>query len=291
MLGVLLFAAVLQGTFASDTISFSEVRAEYTSTFDILAVPPGGPQALVVAVRRNPEGGYLAAYQREHPWVLTYLIQHGISFDLGEIEGRPEDWDKKIAAAQDALARDRRLERLIGTVLAGFLHEQGLVLEGYPVLAQRERIPLGEIEELAARFFYPDAVRPDGTIQAHICTNINAASELPLSQNLLVGAFTYAAVRNHMDEIMPEFEKAMGVAQRLATSPDPATVVARAQGVVWSHLVKTGVLRRALMAESEAQAAFFPFFLDLGESSGAQAAGREREGIRFVAALGGSSDP
>ena len=265
MVGVLLFALLSQGTLASDTIDYSVVRGEYASVFNVLAVPPPSPQSLAIVVRKSPEGSYLAAFQREHPWILTYLVQRGLGFDLAEIVSQEGDWDERVSAARLALEQDSSLESHIRPILGAFLEQRDLVLDGYRPRSHRPAIPLFELEALAARYLYPDGVSQDGTIQVHICTNFNAGSELPLSENLLASAFVFSAVRAHLDDIMPELEEAMDMAKDMAKASDPATTIARAQGVLWSHLIRSGALREALLAEAEASAGVFPFELQMDE--------------------------
>ena len=68
-----------------------------------------------------------------------------------------------------------------------------------------------------------------------------------------------------LDEIMPELEEAMDMAQTMARASDPATTIARAQGVLWSHLIRSGALRAALLAEAEARGGVFPFEVEMDE--------------------------
>jgi hypothetical protein len=217
-------------------------------------------------VRTDPEGDYLAAYQREHGFVLTFLIQHGLGFDLAAISGGEGDWARKAAEAEDALLNDKAFESLFGPILARYLAGKGLQLEGYSAAGETAAIPLAEVEQLAARYIYPDGLSPAGQLQVHVCTNLNGASELPLGQDLVLGAFVFAAVRNHSSEILPGVERAIAVAEAFATSPDPAVSIARAQGAIWSHLISSGVLRRAILDEWRTQGPYFPFEMVEGET-------------------------
>jgi len=255
----ILFHGSVHAPAAVDTVSLADFRAEFEEVFNISPVPRDDPGTLVIAVRKAPAGDYLAAFQREHGWILTFLVQHGLSFDLEEISNGPGSWEEKVEEALAALKEDQAFESLVAPVVANFLDERGLALEGYPPTTHRDSVSFEEMEELTVRFLFPDGIAPDGTIQVHICTNLNAVEELRIGENLLMGAFAFAAVRNHMQEWSAEFEEGMEMARAFATASDPATDVARAQGALWSHLIFSGAFRSALLQEWEQSGRYFPF--------------------------------
>lgn len=260
MLTTLLLAGLVHAGTPADTITMDVIKAEYDSVFDVMAMPPGSaaPEGIGILVRRDPKGAYLGGYQRAYPWVLTYLIQQGHSFDLASIQDGPGSWDHRVSRARHALHEDPQLAELIREAIGPWLATKGVALRGYKAVWVTEPIAMRDLVRIASRMFYPDQVGADGTIGGHICTDVNAVRDLPGARHLLAEAFAFAAIHQHMSEVVPAFRRALDLAQRVDVSEDSATVVARAQGTVWGELISSGILDKVLAHEYETRRAYAP---------------------------------
>lgn len=260
MLTALLLVGLVHTGAPADTISMDVIKAEYDSVFDVMAMPPGSssPQGIAILVRRDPTGTYLGAYERAYPWVLTYLLQQGRSFDLARIQNGSGTWDARVRRVRQAVHEDPRLAELIREVMGPWLARRGVALRGYEAVWASQTISMRDLVRIASRMFYPDQVGPDGRIGGHICTDLNAVRDLPGPRHLFAEAFAFAAIHHHMKELVPAFGSAMDLAQRADISADSAVVVARAQGTVWGQLISSGILQKVLADEYEVRNGYAP---------------------------------
>ena len=123
---------------------------------------------------------------------------------------------------------------------------------------------------IAARFFYPDGIKDDGTIQAHVCVSINGLIDLQPPRNLVLEAFVHAAVngemRNEKSRMREDFVDELEVLSDLDLSSDPKIRLTRVQGALWAHMARSRPLRRVLLGEYDRIGNFLPFVL--GEEAG-----------------------
>lgn len=274
MLTALLLAGLVHVAAPLDTISMDVIKAEYDSVFDVIAVPPGSnsPQGIAILVRRDPPSTYLGGYERAYPWVLTYLLQQGRSFDLAAIQNGPGSWAERISRARRAVHEDPQLAELIREVLGPWLATKGVALRGYRGVSVRRTISMQDLVRITSRMFYPDEIEPDGTLGAHICTDVNAVRDLPGPRHVLAEAFAFATIHHHMKELVPAFGSAMDLAQRADVSADSAMAVARAQGTVWGQLISSGILEKVLAAEYAARERYAPVHIVANALRGHEAA-------------------
>ncbi|MBX6365676.1 MAG: hypothetical protein IRZ00_17550 [Gemmatimonadetes bacterium] len=119
--------------------------------------------------------------------------------------------------------------------------------------------------KVAVRFFYPDAVLPDGTIQSHICVGINGLRDFPGERDLTLEAFTYSAVFQDLlhpkFKIEEEYDHVKRQMNDLGLSADPEVRLARAQGFMWGRMMQSRRLRDVLGAEYRRLRDALPFEL------------------------------
>ncbi len=120
-----------------------------------------------------------------------------------------------------------------------------------------------ELQRLAVRFFYPDAVTEDGKLAGHICVGINGLRDVDWDRDILVEALVYAAIFRALREekygLEKEFRAALEAAQNLALSVDEETRITRAQGVVWAVLARSDNIKKLLRESYELREAYVPF--------------------------------
>jgi hypothetical protein len=98
------------------------------------------------------------------------LRRDSTSFSAGTPQASPPGLHK-------LLRRDSTFNALFLPVVDRYLSAHGGDLVGFE---SPPPTPLAydEFLDIAVRFFYPDAIRPDGTIQSHACVKINGVREL-----------------------------------------------------------------------------------------------------------------
>jgi hypothetical protein len=119
--------------------------------------------------------------------------------------------------------------------------------------------------DVAARFFYPDAILPNGRIQSHICVGINGIVDMEQGRDLAVEAFAYASIFHDLltprFHVEADFAEASRLINAMDLSTNPSTRLQRAQGVMWGIMVRSEKLRQVLVAEYERARTYLPFRL------------------------------
>ena len=248
---------------SNDSVTVEQVMAAYEETFEVVVHPMGGDTLFAVLVPRELEGDNpLAGFERDNGFFLTYLIGHATSFNRVEIFEAEVPIEERKRSFYEALRSDRRFNEVLFTALGRYLASQGRVLVGWDLTDGVRSVTANELQRLAVRFFYPDAVAADGKLTGHICVGINGLGDLDWERDILVEAFVYAtifrALREEKYGLDEEFRSALETAQDLALSVDEETRIIRAQGVVWAVLASSSNIRRMLRESYELREAYAP---------------------------------
>jgi hypothetical protein len=119
------------------------------------------------------------------------------------------------------------------------------------------------VMDVAARFFYPDAVLPNGTIQSHVCVGINGVADMQGGRDLALEGFVYAAIFHDLLQpryyVTADFDGASRLINAMDLSADSATRLQRAQGVMWGVMLQSEKLRQVVVAEYRRAGAYLPF--------------------------------
>jgi hypothetical protein len=132
--------------------------------------------------------------------------------------------------------------------------------------------------DVAARFFWPDSVLPNGRIQAHVCVGINGIADMQGGRDLALEAFAYAAIFHDLRapkfDSDADFRAAARLINEMDLSTDPATRLKRAQGVMLAFMLRSDKLHGALAAEYERANQYLPFQIAGALTDGVGAARR-----------------
>lgn len=144
--------------------------------------------------------------------------------------------------------------------------------------AARRRVSVQRAQDVASRFFYPDAILPNGRIQSHVCVAINDVIDMQGGRDPALEAFVYSAIFEDLDhprfDVSADFEASSRLINRMDLSSDSTLRLRRAQGVMWGRMVESARLRRLIRAAHARDRSYLPFEL---VSSAAQ-----HEGARTV---------
>jgi PAS domain-containing protein len=248
----------------SDTVTVEQVMASYEETFEVVVLPMGDDTLFAVVVPRELGGDNpLADFERDNGFFLTYLMGNAISFDRAELFEAEVPIEERKRSFYGALRSDQRFSEALLTAFGRYLSSRGGVLVGWDHDGGVQSVTEGDLQRLAVRFFYPDAVTEDGRLAGHICVGINGLEDFDWDRDVLVEAFVYAtifrALREERYGLDEEFQAALEAAENLALSVDEETRITRAQGAVWAVLARSENIRKMLRESYELREAYLPF--------------------------------
>lgn len=216
--------------------------------------------------------GALAALARANGHYVLYLTQNALDKDA-----RTEVY----SATRRADVRERLLARLLadtvytrGITESVTRHRALAAANGESIAAARGSAPaapasglrtvdFGRVMDVAARFFYPDAVLPNGYIQSHVCVGINGIADMQNGRDLALEGFVYAAIFHDLLKpryyVTADFDAASRLVNAMDLSTDSTARLQRAQGVMWGVMRQSEKLRQVLVAEYRRAHAYLPF--------------------------------
>lgn len=262
----LLFGAALAGVSPAvpDSMSYTMADAERELP-SLVVVRSSRPGYHSLELDTVNAAGPLGALARANRHYVFYLTDNAPSRPLAPEARRGFD----LAAVQrNVLARLSADTVYLGALVQGV---QGMrarragAADGRAPDSRRA-VSASRVMALAVRFFYPDAVLPDGHIQSHVCVGINGIADMQGGRDLALEAFAYAAIFHHYlrprVDSNDDFLAASKLVNAMDLSTDPAVRLQRAQGVMWAAMLRSEKLRQALAAEYAQASAYLPFRID-----------------------------
>jgi hypothetical protein len=248
----------------ADTISTSELHTLYARIFRPERGEYEGQFYYSLSVDADsllPEHP-LTGFVRENEHFLLYLALHATQPSFTElVEDEPSLFLLKQRYQQRTVA-DPVFSRVIAPTLARYLSRHNIVLAGVEVPAAVPEHDLRTVIDVAARFFYPDAVLPDGRLQSHICVGVNGMLDYVGERDLVLEAFAFSAVFRDLlaskHDVEQDYRKAKALMNSMNLSSDPQVRLARAQGVMWGAMVGSERLRSVLLEEVQHKQSYLP---------------------------------
>lgn len=245
-------------------LTVEDVKAEYPQIFSIQRHTYGEKVYLSFDTDTLPTAHPLAGLVNDKHHFLLYLVEHGAGIEVKDLSAHARDSVELRTYFLERLRNSARFDTLFLPIVDRYLRSRGGDLVGYEP-PPRKQVALEDLMRVAVRFFYPDAVLPDGTIQSHICVGINGLRDFPGGRDPLLEAFGYSAI--FQDLLRPRFnvEEEYDVVRRemneLGLSTDPEVRLARAQGFMWGRMMQSERLRDVLRAEYRRLRDVLPFEL------------------------------
>jgi hypothetical protein len=267
-------SAAITDTTDAPEMTVEEVQATYTDLFTA-EVRPLTETVYTVArsVVEPPPSHPLSGLVREHGRIPGYLLTHWTGVPDSLLAAVPGDSAAVAAAFQGLLRKDSTFNALFLPVVDRYLNMHGGDLIGFEPPPPAS-IPYDDFLDIAVRFFYPDAIRPDGTIQSHVCVAINGVRELSGPRRPYAEALAYVAILNAFFSASPEnpseleqnWRETNRLMNSIALGQDPETRLLRAQGLMWGQMAQSDELHRVLQSEYEGSRDVLPLVLfeDLG---------------------------
>jgi hypothetical protein len=251
-----------------DSVTVAQVHEAYHDAFVVVIQPTPTDTLVGTLVRKTvPPDSPMAPLVASAPYLLTYLLQHGTGFRLGDLLAGPKTQARLQQSLDSALAQDARFNRLLLPVVAASLAEDGRTLVGQRVPAARIRFSLDSAATVAARFFYPDTFAIDGTVESRICTGRNGLPPVASDSELLLEAFVFGAMRTSLFDdslsALPEYrEVVQNTLEALSPSLSASERLGHLRAAAWSQLSQSSRVRDALRSRYVALAPLLPFRLE-----------------------------
>ena len=225
----------------TDSLTATQVRASYPEFFSLKFGQMQDQWYAIAGADTLPTGHPLAGFVKERKYYLMYLAQAAMpDLTKGDL-GRPAFRDSLRTRFYQRLQRDTSFDRLILGPIAAYLRAKGGFVSDYTP-AVPVAVPLRHAVAVAARFYNPDVILPDGKIGVHICVVKHGLFDAMGSRDLAVEAVAFAAVWD--DNELPDsvsfagkdFNAAFDHVVALPRTPPPAERVARAQETMWTSM-------------------------------------------------------
>lgn len=234
------------------TRAMRQVAAELPS----LVRADTGRYGLLWSIETDSGTGALGRFAREHRRYVVYLTQYSPAVE-GRIPAASRDGLRREVARR--LAGDTALLRTLGETL----ERSGALPDGRRPMPEPRAVSFQRVIDVAARFFYPDSILPNGRIQSHMCAGINGIVDMQGGRDPAVEAFAFSALFHELDAPKFYLDGDFGEAARLVNamdlSSDPTMRLRRAQGAMWALMVRSEKLRQVLLTEYERTRSHLPF--------------------------------
>lgn len=234
----LLLAVTLWQT---DTLTATQVRASYPEFFSLNFQQIQDHWGYYVGIDTLPSGHRLAGFVKERKMYLMYVAQVAVPDPANGDLGRPAFRDSLRIRFYQRLQTDTSFDRLVLGPIAAYMHAKGGLITDYTP-GVRVVVPLRRAVAVAARFYNPDIILPDGKIGVHFCVVKHGLFESLGTRDLAVEAVAFAAVWD--DVSLPDsvafagkdFNAAFDRVVALPRTAPPAERVARAQETMWKSM-------------------------------------------------------
>lgn len=250
----------------ADTVPAVDLRAEYPRLFRIDEVKEGDDTGYSLVMDTLPTGHVLAPLVNRNRRYFDYLAEHATTPELTQLIARQKWQIGPLRAAYDSLLRsDGGYNAILAASVGRYLAARGTAVAGYDPTRPAPVLAMDDVVQVAARFFYPDMIRPDGTIQTHVCVDLNGVHDLQRPRDLALEAFLYDAIFEAISgggtPLATEFRRIAAEMNRADLSSDPTVRITRAQGFMWSRLAPSRVLRQTIREAYDRRREFLPFTL------------------------------
>lgn len=225
----------------TDTLTATQVRASYPEFISLNFQQIEDQWGYYVGIDTLPSGHPLAGFVKERKMYLMYLAQVAVPDPTNGDLGRPAFRDSLRVRFYQRLQTDTSFDRLILGPIAAYLRARGGLVSDYAP-AVPVAVPLRRAVAVAARFYNPDVILPDGKMGVHICVVKHGLFDGLGARDLAVEAVAFAAVWD--DVSLPDsvafagrdFNVAFKRVGALPRTAPPAERVARAQETMWRSM-------------------------------------------------------
>jgi hypothetical protein len=222
--------------------------------------------------------GPLGTRARANGHFVLYVVQNALGKEarVRIFSGKTQDVRRRLLAELTADSASVRILTESAGRYQSITATQGTA--GRPLAAPVQAVTFRRAMDIAARFFYPDAVLPNGTIQSHVCVGINGVADMQGGRDLALEGFVYAAIFHDLLKpkfyVTADFDAASRLINAMDLSAEPATRLQRAQGVMWGAMMQSERLRQVVAVEYRQAQSYLPFRIVDAPSGGLDAVRR-----------------
>jgi hypothetical protein len=262
MLSALLLALGVAAA-PADTLPRFDVQAEYPRIYH-LRPDADSTTGFSFGADSLPAGDPLAPLVNPNLLFFEFLGWWGTTPHLTDIT-RQHPGSAAVREFAAVMRRDTTFNAAFIGVAGRYLAARGIRAARYDPSRPRPAIPMSDVMELAARYFYPAAIRPDGSIETHICVATEGLGDLQRPHDLALEALIFAAIRREVATprfgLREEFGQAARRMSQLDLSSDPRVRLTRAQGFLWGELARSSALRQTVLSEYRSLRDVLPFVI------------------------------
>lgn len=248
---------------SADTVPAFDPATLYPRLFRVEEVKEADNTGYSLAFDTLPAGDLLAPLVNRNWHYFDYLAEHATTPELTQLVAQRGWQIGPLRAAYDSLLRhDPVYNGVMTTTIGRYLAPRGRTVTEYDPTRPLPRLAMDGVMEVAVRFFYPDEVRPNGTIQTHVCVSLNGMHDLQQPRDLALEAFLYQAIfreANRQSPLRAEWKRFQAEMEAAVVSPDPEVRLTRAREFLWARLASSRVLRATLRRAYEENRDILPF--------------------------------
>lgn len=250
---------------SGDTIPLSQLRAEYQNIIRLEQTQHDGESFTGLDVDSLAAEHPLSEAVNSNRHYLLYLAQHATRPSFSEFATSERPFAEVREDYYAVLEGDSTFNAAVQPLFGRYLNERGVVVDGYDHSRPRSAVRMEDVINVAVRFFYPDTILQDGSIEGHICASINGVQDFQGTRDLALEAFAYSAIFRDIfqpkHDVRREYNRVKALMNQVGLSSDPEVRLTRAQGMMWGHMAQSQQLRAALLEEYQAKREYLPFVI------------------------------
>lgn len=253
----MLLAFALSLTFLSaDTVSATNIQRDYARIFRVHIDSGRFGWTINADTDTLPASDPLARFVNPHRQYLTYIAGRPLE-RLGKVRlADPAVRDSIRTAYYRVLATDPAYTRAVLVPLVKSLEDGGVAVSGAPQ-SEVDTVSTTRAAFVAARFFDPDIVLPNGNMATHICVVRNGLFGTARQRDFVLEGLAFEAVWNDLGRadstayVAVPFAKARNDVNALPAGTSPEARVAAAESLMWREMEASDGVRRLMVAASE----------------------------------------
>jgi hypothetical protein len=191
----------------------------------------------------------LADFAKDNHRIIEYLGTNYSALKDEYLYWHDSDSARFPKVLADSQWRNLYFERLTQLMARYLASKEKIELHGLE-FRNKSILSFSSFQTVAAKFYYPDSIQPNGGIRTHICIAFNGYRDAAPPRDLMLEAVAYSIAIEHAmiphDPIMGELSDAIKAAESLNLSEDYDVKLMRAQGVVWGIMSEDPFLEKAI---------------------------------------------
>jgi hypothetical protein len=253
---MLLAFALSLTVLSADTVSATNIQRDYARIFRVRIDSARFGWTISADTDTLPTSDRLARFVNPHRQYLTYIAGRPLE-GLGKVRlADPAVRDSIRAAYYHVLTADPEYTRAVLVPLVRSLEEHGVTVSGAPT-GEVETVSTARAAFVAARFFDPDIVLPNGNMATHVCVVRNGLFGTTRQRDVVLEGLAFEAVWNDLGRpdstayVAVPFTKARNDVNALPAGTSREARITAAESLMWREMEASDGLRRLMVAAAK----------------------------------------